>query len=297
MGLPGSGGVPSMLAVARWGLNPTTAGNPLGDCFRGTIYTVRGDGTGLRKLASDSTNMCGVGWPSVSPDGRTIAFATGADGDIYLIGSDGRNKRRLVTGSYPTWSPDGRRIAYSAAVAVPLAEGKVYGGYALFVVGADGRRVRRLSRHGIAPDWSPDGKTIASWGCQAAPQGLCLLNAGGIYQRVLSRHGGTPSWSPDGKKIAYLSGPQYGVGIHVINADGSKPRLLPTPVFYKNWDCKLAWSPDGKWIAYTSGGMAGDSGEISLSSLDGHHIKKLPTIAAQNGCGVSWQTTRRTIHG
>jgi len=279
--LPGSGNGPSRLAIARW---------VPGVCF-GSISTVRGDGSGLRELASDSRNTCGVGWPAVSPDGRTIAFATGAAGDIYLIGSDGHDRRRLVTGSYPSWSPDGRLIVYAAAVPVPLAEGKVYGGYALFVVGADGQHVRRLSRHGIAPAWSPDGKMIAAWGCQAAPQGLCLLDAGGIYQRVLSRHGGTPSWSPDGKKIAYLSGLQYGVGIHVINADGSKPRLLPTPVFYKNWDCKPAWSPDGKWIAYTSGRMYGD---ISLTSLDGLHTKQLPTTAAHNGCGISWQPTPTT---
>ena len=133
---------------------------------------------------------------------------------------------------------------------------------------------------------------IAAWGCQAAPQGLCLLDSEGTYQRVLARQGGTPSWSPDGTKIAYVSGLQHGVGIHVINADGSKPRLLPTPIFYKNWDCKLAWSPDGNWIAYPSGGMAGYNERISLTSLDSRHTVQLPTTAANNGCGISWQPIR-----
>jgi Tol biopolymer transport system component len=51
--------------------------------------------------------------PSVSPDGRTIAFVTGEK--VWLIDRDGRNLRQLFPNGYsqqrPAFSPDGASIA------------------------------------------------------------------------------------------------------------------------------------------------------------------------------------------
>ena len=56
--------------------------------------------------------------PTVSPDGKTIAYVSARDGDmeIYLIDADGQNERR-ITGEigvsiHPAFSPDGQYLAY-----------------------------------------------------------------------------------------------------------------------------------------------------------------------------------------
>ena len=76
-----------------------------------------------------------------SPDGRTIALVrmgTPHEAGIFLVGSDGRERRRLTRGldTAPVWSPDGRQIAFRRGLLVGD----------IFVVNADGSNVRNLTR-------------------------------------------------------------------------------------------------------------------------------------------------------
>lgn len=63
--------------------------------------------------------------PSLSPDGREIAFVSG--GDVWTVGADGGEARLLVSHpaaeSRPRWSPDGRRLAF---VSTRTGGGDVY---------------------------------------------------------------------------------------------------------------------------------------------------------------------------
>jgi TolB protein len=77
------------------------------------IYVVNADGSGLRRLTrmrwSDE-------FPSWSPDGRMIAFASdrpSGGGVIYVMNADGSDLRTLNgrSASDAAWSPDGRTIA------------------------------------------------------------------------------------------------------------------------------------------------------------------------------------------
>jgi TolB protein len=107
------------------------------------------------------------GWPAWSPDGGTIAFTSvrddcgaaigttecwetgdvGPHHDIWLIGADGTNLRRVSTefGQFVAWSPDGDYLLIS--------------GYALYVLRPDGTGRLELRAEGIGralggiPDW------------------------------------------------------------------------------------------------------------------------------------------------
>jgi Tol biopolymer transport system component len=154
--------------------------------------------------------------PSWSPDGRLVAFVSKRDGvsHVYVMHADGTGVRRLTDASAedsgPTWSPDGRRIAFAregALFVVPSAGGPAQ---RLWVVGADGRHDRQLTKLRALsgfPSWSPDGRRLAF---QSNAQGghfeiySIALDGSGLRRETQSSIDTIePAWSPDGKEIAF----------------------------------------------------------------------------------------------
>jgi Tol biopolymer transport system component len=112
-----------------------------------------------------------TGMPSVSPDGRWIAFA----GQLYsgqkqydqtknsiwiLDVSDGAVRSLEATpkrGRAPSWSPDSKRVAFESDRGVP-------GRYAVFVVNLDGTGLEQITDYDLNanhPVWSPNGRMLA----------------------------------------------------------------------------------------------------------------------------------------
>lgn len=99
--------------------------------------------------------------PRFSPDGRQIAYVSGeADGkgDIWVMGVDGREPRRLTLRSdaydyFPSWSPDGKRIVFCSNFKDKYAHKGEWGLYLLDL--ADGRVIRLFDSPGrdVFPDW------------------------------------------------------------------------------------------------------------------------------------------------
>ncbi len=99
------------------------------------IYTVNGDGTGLRRMSRFGGRRIDHVEPSWSPDGRRIVCDHNGkrcdcdgcswNGELYVIDTDGSRLRRLThtkaDDARPTWSPDGRRIAFSSGLAEAAA--------------------------------------------------------------------------------------------------------------------------------------------------------------------------------
>ena len=106
--------------------------------------------------------------------------------------------------SEPAWSPDGRKIAY-----VGMGDD---GNTDVYVVGADGRGQRRLTRYvGVDgnPAWSPDGRKIAftrrARECCVGKTHIYVMNADGSRQRRLTQghvHFSV-AWSPVLRKMLF----------------------------------------------------------------------------------------------
>ena len=76
------------------------------------IKSVRPDGTHAPTLLKSERV---VGNPSVSPNGRLVAFDRGTDNEVWLMNRDGSNAHFLTNGTTPSFSPDGTRLAVGGA--------------------------------------------------------------------------------------------------------------------------------------------------------------------------------------
>ena len=195
-------------------------------------------------------------FPSLSPDGKSFVYAGYASGnwDIYLQRVGGKNPINLTKDSpaddtQPAFSPDGERIAFRSE-----REG---GG--IFVMGATGESVKRLTDFGFNPAWSPDGKEIA-----CADEGLVepgyqnqsdkpSLGSKCRYGRKAANHEGRfvqPNWSPHGIRIAYQGRRNAAQrDIWTIPAGGGEPVEVTNDAAM---DWNPVWSPDGKYLYFAS---------------------------------------------
>jgi tol-pal system beta propeller repeat protein TolB len=165
------------------------------------------------------TQMTGtsIAYPSWSPDGETIVFASNQDGDeeLYIISSGGGNLRQLTDNlmidTAPKFSPDGNLIAYTSDAETP-------GFTEIYTYSLEDGTITRLT--------DENGNNYA------------------------------PAWSPDGSRIAYLSTKQGDGDVYVMDADGSRSFQI-TPDDDGAEDRSPVWSPDGRWIVFASNREAG----------------------------------------
>lgn len=232
------------------------------------IYAARADGNGMRALTK---NDAGESNPSWSPDGLHIAYsrARGRASDVYVMGADGREQRRVVVdGSDPVWSADGTRLAFER-------------GGDIWTVARDGSSATQLTagaERDTQPDWSPRGDEVAfARDPDPGTSEIYAVNViTGILRRITSessRNAGcfgnwawAPAWSFDGRSIAYeverggssTCTPSRGhdVFVHVIGADGTGRRFLTDGGY---WDAisddgalTPTWSADGMRVAFIS---------------------------------------------
>ena len=86
---------------------------------RRTIELVRSE----RQAARTGWTTSGEENPSLSPDGRTIAFDRGSPHDIWLLDVDRGGATRVISersdDRQAVWSPDGKTLAFSSTAADP----------------------------------------------------------------------------------------------------------------------------------------------------------------------------------
>lgn len=203
------------------------------------LWSMNADGSDSRRLTSD-----GCLFPSVSRDGRFVAYVSGEGGihHIWRMDADGRNKKQLTDGdgeSYPCISPEGRSVVYTP-------QGKARN--TLWRVSIDGDRPQQLTHDGLAIKAvvSPDGKRIA---CtyrkdEADKWKIAVLDANGgaplmvfalpyPYHQVIR-------WSPDGEALNYLDRSNGVFNIWRQRLDGSAPTQITNftedAIFQFYWD-------------------------------------------------------------
>jgi tricorn protease len=140
--------------------------------------------------------------PAVSRDSIAFVFA----GDLWVVGREGGDARRLTTGvgseAAPYFSPDGRLIAFT---------GEYDGNADVYVVEAAGGVPRRLTFHpgaDLAQGWTPDGAAVLFRTTRDspnfAPRLFTMPLAGGHPAELPLPQASEASYSPDGRRLAYV---------------------------------------------------------------------------------------------
>jgi Tol biopolymer transport system component len=203
-----------------------------------------------------------------SPDGEWIVYRDSTrgineDDEIYIVRSDGTDRRNLTKNPAndwgPDWSPDGTTIVFNSD---REQDGALHG----YLVNPDGTHLRRIDVEVWFeyPSFSPDGTKIVFMGARGNNYDIYTADlATGTVSRLTDHPGddGWPVFSPDGSTIAFTSirddcgyasldqecwdtgdtGPHH--DIWLIDSDGSNLRRV-TPEFGQF----VAWSPDGQYL-------------------------------------------------
>jgi Tol biopolymer transport system component len=182
--------------------------------------------------------------PSLSPDGRQVAFLHSArdDGryDVWTTStgalSDTSQQATAVRDvSFVAWAPRGDRLAYVKDWSEETLEGKIV------LVRPNGDDERLLGQ-GDEPAWTPDGKHIAF----VHDGNLWTVALDGSERRLIVRDGRSPAWSRDGKEIAFMREERCGRPVckdrlFLVFADGSNPHAVG-PKFSSPH--RVLWLPD-----------------------------------------------------
>ncbi|WP_410597516.1 VWA domain-containing protein [Amycolatopsis sp. lyj-23] len=211
----------------------------------GELYYLRDGARAAQRLTDDDAVDL---HPALSPDGRTVAFASERTGSrkLFVIGVDGRGLRQVTTGpaadDSPSWSPDGTRLAFSSTRDDPAGD--------IYTVPAAGGPPARLTTDPAAdtqPAWGPARIAFTTTRFHPAGDVVLIAGTGGAVTRAVPDPGDSsePAWSPDGARLAFTTRAQDPFG-DVEEVSGGKVSAISA--LPGTGETEPAFRPDGRAV-------------------------------------------------
>jgi eukaryotic-like serine/threonine-protein kinase len=254
-----------------------------GGNFKDTLYAV--DSTdGSRRVVYRATD--GLSNPSVSPDGRKIAYSGGgAEWNVLEVSVPAGHVHTVVGGGgvswEPDWAPSGTHFlfsTFSSGAGRGIEDRSATDGFSRRVAEAP-QETDTNDTYALAPRWAPDGARFLFVQGLVGRLQLTIADAsGGRWVPIAENvHQSPHAWSPDGQWITFLRTEGGRQKLFKIKpAAGATPLLLenalPVAAPHANYRM-IQWSPAGDGIAYQS------AEGMSLISPDGKAVRKLTSLS------------------
>jgi len=190
------------------------------------LYRMKEDGSASRQL---TFSKHGCRMPSISPDGRKLAYVEQVDHSlaIRVSDADGKSVRTLIKDGMnliPSWLPDSQHLVWMKV--------------------------------------KPQPKQDPARNAQIHLANVRTGKARRLFtdKQQLKHSNAMPVVSPQGDRIAFVSNRSGEMRVWVSALDGSDAKLVSQPEKDYHDEIKApfeqkvpAWSPDGKWIAHWEG--------------------------------------------
>lgn len=257
---------------------------------------VRTAGTAPRPLTRFKDGR--VLWPSISVDGKTIAFerdfavwtldtASGRVREVPITlrgaGQTPALEHLVLTSGFQEMalSPDGKKLAF-------IGRGEIFA-----VSAADGGDAFRVTRTPAAESqlsWSPDSRRLVYTCNRDGAWHIYSYDFAANRESQLTsgpRSDAVPQFSPDGRLVAFLRDARE---LRIVDLESRQERVLAQGVFDRmpfQSPRPLAWSPDGRWLAYLSGGT-----KLFVNAcvvrLEGGNAAQVGFLANTRAGTISW---------
>jgi Tol biopolymer transport system component len=190
------------------------------------IFRINADGTGQRGVTRTVAHNFE---PSVSPDGKYLAFGSERNGfgyQIFISDFLGIQVVQLTSPNFvdhaPAWSPDGSKIAFGRC----NPDQTICDVYTINRDGTNETPVCGSPQDDDSPRFSPDGQQIVFASNRSGNYEIykCSVNGSNVTPLAASPAVDLyPSWTSDGSKIIFSSSRDAGstYELYLMNADGS----------------------------------------------------------------------------
>lgn len=241
------------------------------------------------------------GMPTISPDGRRLAFSRAPDAsveEIFLVDIDEAGnpqgpprqitqEKRKFNGF--CWSPGGEALIASAR-----RDSSMRGLWRIPL--SNPRLMERMPEAGMRaayPVVAPR-KRLVLYSISLDDLNLYRVDGEGAPPKAISPSlalDSSPSLSPDGEWVAFRSERSSSSEIWIARVDGSQAQKLTS------YDGPVTgsprWSPDGKWIAYDT--RVNGNGDIFIVSRDGKSTRQI-TTETSNEMVPTWSRDGHRIY-
>jgi Tol biopolymer transport system component len=200
------------------------------------IYTIRTDGTGLKKITENNYRDL---YPTWSPDDKKLAFLSKRekDLDIYVMDAGGGGEKKLFDSGDNDADIDwaGDYITFTS-------------GFAIWRINKDGTQPVQITFPPDKGEWSNANLPMGDY---------------------------DPRFSPDGSRIAFerlenVEDPHGGYNLFIVNRDGSGETRLTNTGYSQGL---VNWSHSGKEMVYTVAAIEGQGKyDIYIMNSDGSDI-------------------------
>jgi dipeptidyl aminopeptidase/acylaminoacyl peptidase len=285
------------------------------------LWIWNSDGTGQRRFTTDAANDSA---PSISPDGRYVAFVSQRSDDkapqLYVMplnGGEARKLTRLATGvQSPKWFADSKRLAFVSRVFadVPLADQAKK---------LDERKDKKMT----AMVW--DAGPVSAWDqylderqfhvfsvafdayAENADATIAALTLPTGLQLPRGAVQGTDSLyaiAPNGKELAFVADSDPAINrsnndvfVIPIANDGSGTKTARNiSQGNKAADSAPLYSPDGRYLSFVQQrivGFYGDKGRLMLHDRGANTQRELFTQWDRTASGLVWARDSQSMYG